>query len=251
MDLSDVQRCADFYQLNYLETFYLVNTYYGRSFVLIGERENFPHLMGIANKTYKSNGYRTPKALYRDIISRVPIPYTIIPRSISLTSKMYKKVLNFQRSTEVFWNNKAPLSINYNPSLSSYKLDVDVLVSDIKSGYMLGWTVNKSIPVNAEINLIKYCISSWIDESGGSTTGKEKYLLSQDVELIRYVFAFNKNSELIRQKEYRYSADEKKDMLRVFERNNGNLLVDANNLRFYVDIAKKEGIHCRINGVIY
>jgi hypothetical protein len=64
MDITDVQNCADFYQTDYLETFYLVSTYNGRSFALIAEKENFPHLMGIDKNVYKSNGYRTPYSLY-------------------------------------------------------------------------------------------------------------------------------------------------------------------------------------------
>ena len=47
MNISDIQRCADFFQEHYLKTFYLVITYDGKSFILIGEKTNFPHLMGI------------------------------------------------------------------------------------------------------------------------------------------------------------------------------------------------------------
>ena len=46
MNISDIQRCADFFQEHYLKTFYLVITYDGKSFILIGEKTNFPHLMG-------------------------------------------------------------------------------------------------------------------------------------------------------------------------------------------------------------
>ena len=248
MNITDIRVCADYYQANYLETFYLISTYFGRSFILIGEKENFPHLMGIANTTYKSHGYRSPKTLYNDILKREPINPMIIPRSISSISKMYKKALNFCNSIDVFWSNKGPLAINYNPVLGS-SLRVDVLITDIKSGYMLGWTDNKSFPVNAEIVIKKYCISSWIDESAGSTTGKEKYLQSQDIELVRHVFAFDKCSELKKQKEYRYSFNDKREILIALERNNGNLLLDRNNLRHYIDVAESEGIHCKINGV--
>jgi len=247
----DVQSCANFYQTNYLETFYLVTTYNGRSFALIGEKENFPHLMGIEKNVYKSNGYRRPYNLYKDILSRKQISQHIIPNNISQTSKMYKKVNNFEKSTNIFWENKGPLTINYNPLLNSFKLRVDLLISDITSGYMLGWTKNNNIQINAEINLKKYCISSWIDESNGTIQNKEKYFPSQEIELIRYVFAFNKFSELIKQKEYKYSSDEKKNILILIERNNVNLLVDTNNLRYYVDVAKNEGIHCKINGIQY
>lgn len=252
MNIKDVQKCAAYYQLNYLETFYLVSTYHGKSFILIGEKENFPHLMGIAKQIYKSNGYRSPYALYRDIRNGKTISKKIIPNSISPTSKMYKKVENFEHSTEIFWNNKGPLAINYNETLSSRKLsNVDILLTDIQSGYMLGWKCNKNIQVNAEIHLTKYCISSWMDERGSSQLQKEKYMPSQDIDLIRYVFAFDKNSDLIKKKEYKYSVQDKEDILRIIERNRANLLVDSNNDRFYISIAQERGIHCKINGVQY
>ncbi|MCB6416054.1 PBECR4 domain-containing protein [Faecalimonas umbilicata] len=252
MDITDVRNKALFYQQNFLKTFYLVSTYYGKSFILIGERENFPHLMGIKRNVYRSNGYRNPRVLYKDILEGNPVSNRIIPNSISTTSKMYKKVINFGDSVNIFWDNKGPLAINYNDSLSATNLsNVDVLLTDIKKGYMLGWTKNTSIPVNAEINLVKYCISTWIDESDGTYNSKEKYLPAQDVELIRNVFAFNDNSELMRQKEYNYSTDEKKEILKIIERNGANLLLDRRNQRFYIEIAEKESIHCKINGIQY
>lgn len=59
MDINDIRCCAYYYQKNYLETFYIISTYHGKSFILIGEKENFPHLVGIAKQTYRSNGYRS------------------------------------------------------------------------------------------------------------------------------------------------------------------------------------------------
>ena len=69
---------------------------------LIGEKENFPHLMGISKSTYRSNGYRSPNTLYRDIIRGHAISTRIIPNNISSTSKMYRKVENFEHSTDIF-----------------------------------------------------------------------------------------------------------------------------------------------------
>lgn len=252
MNAMNIQENAQFYQENFLEKFYLLTTYFGRSFILIGERENFPHLMGIGKNIYRSNGYRNPRTLFKDILSGKNISDRIIPNSISVTSKMYKKAVHFKDSINILWNNDGPLTINYNSSLSSSKLNnVDVMLTDIKKGYMLGWTKNADIPVNAEIKLSKYCISTWIDESNGERKGKEKYLPEQNVELIRNVFAFNNFSELIRQKEYKYSYEEKKDILQTIERNEANLLLDHKNQRFYVEIARKEQIHCKINGIEY
>ena len=92
MNISDIQRCADFFQEHYLKTFYLVITYDGKSFILIGEKTNFPHLMGIQNRTYKSNGYNRPQHLFNDIIGRNPVSTAIIPNNIStfLVNIIYK-----------------------------------------------------------------------------------------------------------------------------------------------------------------
>jgi hypothetical protein len=249
MDIRDIRNCADHYQENFLETFYLVSTYNGKSFMLVGEKGNFPHLMGIARNTYNSNGYRTPHPLYNDILERKAIPSRIIPSGIPTTSIMYKKASNFQENTNVFWKNQCPLVIDYDAQLAGKKLDVNILIADIKSGYMLGWTDNKKVQINAEITLKKYCISSWIDESAGSAQRKEKYLPSQDIELIRHVFSFDKHSDLLKQKEYSYDADEKKYVLLALERNGANLLINAANERFYAEIARSSGIHCKINGI--
>ena len=165
---------------------------------------------------------------------------------------MYKKALNFKKSTDIFWKNSGPLTINYNPSLSNRKLNnVDVLLSDINTGYMLGWVSNNKISVNANINLEKYCICTWIDESNGTQKGKEKYMPGQDVELIRFVFAFNENSKLFRQKEYSYNRSQKKEILESCSRNNSNLLVDKPNVPYYAEIVTTDNMHCKINGIQY
>ena len=52
MNITEIQQCADFFRHNYLQTFYLLITYNGKSFILIGEKSNFPHLMGIPKNTY-------------------------------------------------------------------------------------------------------------------------------------------------------------------------------------------------------
>lgn len=51
MNIKDIQKCADFFLENYLKTFYLVITYNSKSFILVGEKGNFPHLMGIPRHT--------------------------------------------------------------------------------------------------------------------------------------------------------------------------------------------------------
>ena len=90
MNITDIQQCADFYQTNFIETFYLIITYSGKSFILIGEKENFPHLMGIRKNVYRSNGYRNPRTLYNDILSRNPINTNIIPNNFKNVQKSVK-----------------------------------------------------------------------------------------------------------------------------------------------------------------
>lgn len=252
MNITTIQSCADFFLENYLKTFYLVITYNGNSFILIGEKANFPHLMGIQNSIYRSNGYNRPQYLFNDIINRHPVSPAIIPNNIATTSKMYKKALNFTKSTDIFWKNSGPLTINYNPTLSSTKLNnVDVLLTDINTGYMLGWVSNNKIAVNANINMEKYCICTWIDESTGSQRSKEKYMPNQDVELIRFVFALDKNSKLIQKKEYTYDRSQKKAILESCARNDSNLLLDAINAHYYIETAITEYVQCKINGIQY
>lgn len=252
MNITAIQQCADFFQKYYLKTFYLVITYVGKSFILIGEKANFPHLMGIKNRTYRSNGYNRPQHLFNDIISRNAVSTAIIPNNISTTSKMYKKALNFTKSTDIFWKNKGPITINYTPSRSSSKLNnVDVLLTDIQSGFMLGWISNNKVTVNANICMEKFCICTWIDESTGTQRNKEKYMPNQDVELIRYVFALDENSKLIKKKEYSYSQTQKIDILQSCARNQSNLLLDSINAHYYINLTSRLGIHCKINGVLY
>lgn len=252
MNILNIQECADFFRKYYLKTFYLVTTYNGKSFILVGEKGNFPHLMGIQKNTYRSNGYNKPQFLFNDIISKKAINPAIIPHNISNKSKMYKKVLNFTKSSNLFWKNAGPLTVNYNPTLSNTKLsNVDILLTDINTGYMLGWVSNKKVPINESIRIEKYCICSWIDESSGTSKKKEKYLPNQNIELIRYVFAFDENSKLIRKKEYIYDYTQKQNILISCERNNCNLLIDARNAHNYIQIARKEHIHSKINNVQY
>lgn len=96
--------------------------------------------MGIQDQIYHSNGYRRPQKLFNDILHGNAISTAIIPHNISPTSKMYKKALNFTKSTDIFWKNSGPITINYNPALSSTKLNnVDILLTDINTGFNLAF----------------------------------------------------------------------------------------------------------------
>lgn len=249
MNIDDIRQCAHYFTNNYLETFYIVVTYNGNGFILIGEKENFPHLMGISNRRYKANGYGNPRKLYKDIISGGHINSSIIPNSISSTSKMFRKVVNFQNSTDVLLRNKCPVIIKYDhdKNLNLNLNNVDILLSDLYKGYMLGWVFNNKISVNSDIKISKYCISTWVDESDGSPNRKEKYTPNQDIELLKYVLVFDKNSELQKKKEYKYSKQQKIAVLDCCYRNGCNLLLDDSNAKNYRSIAKDNNIICSIN----
>jgi hypothetical protein len=252
MDITDIQKCAEFYKTEYLEKFYIVTTFNGNGFILVAEKNNFPHLMGIEYNVYKSNGYSKPNKLYEDIINRIAVNNRIIPNRIATTSKMHRKVLNFMKSTDIFWNNKGPLAVNYNESLSSSKLgSVSLILVDLDKGYMTGWLENTGVPLNAEIKLKKYCFCTWIDENGKAEKQKEKYMPLQDVEIIKSVIAFDKDIKLVREKSYSYDKQQKKEILLAIERNGSNILLDSVNERHYKDIAIADKIHCKINGISY
>lgn len=252
MDINNIRNCANYFKDTFLETFYIVVTCNGNGFILIGEQENFPHLMGISKSIYNSNGYRNPRKLYRDILNQNPISNKIIKPNISPTSKMYKKVKNFKHNQEVLLDNSCPIILKYDSNKNNYWLNnVNLLISDLYKGYMLGWIFNTQIPINSSINISKYCISTWIDESDGSEESKEKYMADQDVELIRYVLSFDKNSELIRRKEYKYTKKKKLQILDTCYRNNCNLLLDERNAREYIKLATDNNILCSINNIIH
>lgn len=256
MDISDVVRSANFFTEKYIDCFYIIVTYSGNGFILIGEKLNFPHLIGIQQKTYRSNGYKNAKSLYTDIMSQGfpntnprPISKNIIPNNIPSTSKMYKKIKNFTHSFEVFSENKCPVIIRYDPGKSSLNLNnTDILLSDLDKGYTLGWVFNNSIQINADIHITRFCISTWIDESNSSDSTKQKYMPSQDVELLRHVLMFDKNSELIKKKEYKYSKQQKLKVLNACKNNNSNLLLDNANAGNYVSLCRDYSIPCIING---
>jgi len=74
---------------------------------------------------------------------------------------------------------------------------------------------------------------------------------SQSIEIIKNVLAFDKNSKLVNQKTYSYSSDQKREILLSIERNGSNLMLDNKNERYYKEIAVRDSIHCKINGITY
>ncbi len=251
MDIEEVRNCADYFKKEYLDKFYIVTTYNNKSFILLGEASNFPHLVGISKRKYSSNSYKTGKKLFEDIIGRNPINTSIIPNKIQKSSSMYGKVKNFTNSIELIWNNKGPLAINFEPTKSASKLgNVDLLLTDINKGYMLGWVFNKQIQISPQISLKKYCVSTWIDESGGSSKQKHKYMGGQDIDLIRSILVFNSASDLLKEKKYEYTDTEKEDLLTILSDKNSNLLVGEDVEEDYIRICKDKNIACQINGVL-
>lgn len=252
MNLTDIQKCANFYKNNFIEQFYIITTYSESSFILVAEKKNFPHLMGIPKRKYISNGYGNAKKLYDDILNGVTVSRRIIPIDIVPNSKIYNKALNFEKAANVLLDNKCPVIIDYDPTKSTSKLDnVDKLIIDVTDGYMLGCKDNTQIVITEEIKLKKFCISSWMDENGHDVIQKEKYMPKQDVELVHTILAFDTSSNFVVQKDYQYPKETKKQILEAVSRNNSNLLINKNNKNNYVKIAKDFGIHCSINSVLY
>lgn len=249
MNYYDIQKCANFYKNKFVEQFYIVTTFNKNSFILIAEKNNFPHLMGIKKQQYISNGYGKARKLYDDILLGKNISPKIVPINIVPNSKMYNKALNFCNATDIFADNNNSLIVNYDPAKSSSNLgNVDRLILSLDSGYMLGCCSSKTVNVSNDIQINSFSISSWIDESNGSQKQKEKYLPNQDVELIHTVITFNAKSDLVSEKEFKYRKDSKKEILEAISRNHANLLINKNNENAYVRIAKMENISCMING---
>lgn len=251
MNYADIQQCANFYKNKFVEQFYIVTTYNDTSFILIAEQDNFPHLMGISRKQYVSNGYSKAKKLYQDILNGIIVSNKIIPTNIVPNSKMYNKAINFCNSTNIFTANSSSIIVNFDPTKSSSNLaNVDRLILGLENGYMLGCCSSKTITVSNDIKINSLCISSWIDESDGKTSQKEKYLPLQDVELIHSVIIFNSSADLVNQREFKYQKESKKKILEAISRNNANLLINKRNENTYIGIAKNEHIACKINGKI-
>lgn len=252
MNITDIQRCANYYKNKFVEQFYIITTYSESSFILVAEKTNFPHLMGISRGRYVSNGYSKAQKLYEDILNGCAINRNIIPIDIVPNSKIYNKALNFDNAADILMENKCPIIIDYDPTKSTSNLNnVDRLIIDVDCGYMLGCLSNKTISITGDISLNKFCISSWIDEHDSSVRLREKYMPLQDIELVHTVLAFDSSSNFVYQKDYKYQKDVKKRILESVSRNNANLLINKRNENNYVKIAKDNGIHCSINGVTY
>lgn len=252
MNIDDIKKCADCFKTSFLETFYILTTYSGKCFLLVANKNNFPHSIGVPKDRYQSNGYKSGSKLFDDIIQEHPISKKIIPEIIVPNSKMYNKCKNYQEVSDLFWKNNCLMVVNFDPTLSTSRLDsVDILVTDIYLGYSLGWVFDCDININAYSKLKKYCISTRIDENEGKLADKEKYLPKQDIDILKEVIALNQDSVMIREKKYTYSDAMKEAILLATERNSCNLLIDKTNKRNYERIAISKGIHCRINGVQY
>ena len=251
MNINDVRTSAIYYKRNFLESYYFMSTLNGKSYLLVGEKMNFAHLIGIPQSVYTSHGYPKAERLYNAIISGASIDNHVIPTNIVGGSKMERKLRNFTKSADTIMKNSGPVTINYNASLSAARLDhVDILITDIAQGFMIGWVFNKNVEISPSIKIKKYCPSSWIDESS-SGGNKLKYMPNQDIELLKEIYKFDNNSKLVKYRKYRYSKADKILILNACSSKNGNLLIDKRNERHYVKVANDNGIHCKINGIQY
>lgn len=253
MNINDIYKCAKYYKDNYINQFYIVTTYNDNTFIVVGEKKNFPHLMGIPHNKLLSNGYPKAAKFYTDAINNADITPRLIPRDITKGSKMYIKALHFEKSQTVLRKNHLPVVINYDPAKTNRKLNsVDKLILDPISGFMLGCIENTMINITNDIKLKKYCISTWMDEYGSKESLKEKYIYNQDIEVIKTVLTLGTEANQTEPlKSYPINSKEKEKIIEILNRCNANLLVNKRVLQNYISIINDTQISCSINNVNY
>lgn len=253
MNINDIYRCARYYRDNYINQFYIVTTYNDNTFIVVGEKKNFPHLMGIPHNKLISNGYPKSAKFYADILNNVPITTRLIPKNITINSKMYIKAFNFDKSQSVLRKSHLPIVINYDASKTDRKLNsVDKLIVDPVSGFMLGCIENTMINITNDIRLKKYCISTWMDEHESEEKLREKYIYNQDIEVIKTVLTLGTEANQIEPlKSYQINNKEKKKIIEILNRCNANLLVNKRVLQNYISLIDDSIVNCNINNVNY
>ena len=65
------------------------------------------------------------------------------------------------------------------------------------------------------------------------------------------LYQFLTFTQNLKRSQYSYSQIQKIDILKSCERSNSNLLIDNVNAYHYRTIASQQGIHCKINGILY
>lgn len=253
MNINDVQKCARYYRDNFINQFYIVTTYNDNTFIVVGERKNFPHLVGVPRDKLKSNRYPKSARFYADMLDNKAVTTNLVPNDITRNSKMYGKILNFEKSREVLSKNHLPIVINYDATKTNRKLNsVDKLIVDPINGYMLGCIENTSVSVTNDIHLKKYCISSWMDENGSKESLREKYIYNQDIEIIKTVLTLGAETNQTEPlKNYPINSKEKNDIIEILGRCNANLQVNKRVLQNYISVIKDKGITCSINNFMY
>lgn len=251
MNISDIQKCARFYKDNFVNQFYIVTTYNDNTFIVVGERKNFPHLIGIPHNKLISNGYPKSAKFYADILEGKAMPLKLVPNDITEGSKMYVKIHNFEKSRSVLSKNHLPIVINYDATRVNRKLNsVDKLIIDPESGFMLGCIENTTVNITSDIHLKKYCISSWMDENGSSQNLREKYVYNQDIEVIKTVLTLGAETNQTEPlKNYSINSKEKEKIINILNRCNANLLVNKRVIQNYISVAKDKNVNCSINGI--
>lgn len=248
LGITDVQNCANFFQKEYIDKIYKIETLNQNTFWLSSEKSNFPHLIGIKRNTFQRI-YSKAEDLFDDIIKGNTIDRRIIPTSIQPSSLKGKKILNFNKSILLF---KSPetLCIQYNPSKNTLKLNnVTILLSNFQNGYSMGWTFNRIDNILNVEHAHVFCPSSWIDESGGTLQDKEKYYNTQESELLKKITIYDKYGTIIETIIPKYTISRIKSILLVLERNNINLLQKDKLIKFLF-IAKIFRIKIKLNNIL-
>lgn len=222
LHISDAHNCAIYYKREFVDKYYKVTTMTNMIFLLKAEGKQFPHLIGIKKTNYQRNRM-TANDVYQEMLLSTPtLPPDVIRNNINESSKKGKKIKNFLNFEESFFENMNTICVFYNESLSTTKLShVDYLFSNYLEGYSSGWIYD----------VMDGCCRpvTWIDESNGTQTDKEKYYQYQVVDLIDKVEIFDTYSnELLDTFKCKRTIKEYLDLFDILTRNHMTLKIKKN-----------------------
>lgn len=240
LNLNDIKRCAAYFQNEFIDKVYEIETECGVIITIKSEGKQFPHLVGLKRSDYLRYGYHSAQNLFNDILnpSFTSFNARLIPPNIRESSLKGKKIKNFEQM-HILLTNINDLCINYNSSASSSRLDhVDYLFSNYLSGFSLGCIFE---PSNNS-----FVLSTWIDESSSSQSQKEKYYPSQTTDLIKRVSVYNLHGTLLEEKVAKRKFKDYLRILSIVQRNNMTLRLPSNGNLLIKLICKLPFCKCNI-----
>lgn len=188
LHITDARNCAIHYKAEFIDKYYKVTTTSNSFFILKSQEKQFPHLIGIEKSHYQRSSMRASD-VYDELLKVSPhLPRTVLSRNINESSKKGKKIKNFTMLKDSFFSDSNTLCVFYNELLSTSRLShVNYLFSNYKSGYSSGWIYDTDSDCCRPV--------TWIDESTGTQTDKEKYYGSQTLDLIAQIEIFDSSTD--------------------------------------------------------